>query len=184
MRNRINAFTHLRIYASSPWSLRSLRLIICSTIVEYPLQIGPSLFKTKPICRRCEIRISSVLTRDCEENPCFASQSKQSQTNPISNQTRSCRCFRHMNDSVCYCGLARATNFNPARIWRFYQNGGHGGSNRGGAADLGTWRNCSTDFDCKMPRTGLQMQNSLTTDELRLKATSQALFILQTEERF
>jgi hypothetical protein len=55
-----------------------------SIFVEDPLQIGPVFFKTKPICRRRKIQISSVLTRDYEEKARLASKSKQSQTNPIS----------------------------------------------------------------------------------------------------
>ena len=40
--------------------------------------------KTKPICRGCEIKVSSVFIKGYEEKARLASQSKQSQTKPIS----------------------------------------------------------------------------------------------------
>ena len=46
----------------------------------------PCFFKTKPICSRGKIEVSSVLRRDYEEKPRPAGESKQSQTNPISGK--------------------------------------------------------------------------------------------------
>jgi hypothetical protein len=69
--------------SSSPRSLRSLRLLIYSTTVENVRQIGRRFFKTKPICRRGKIQVSSVLRKDYEKKARLASQLKQSQTNPI-----------------------------------------------------------------------------------------------------
>jgi len=69
--------------SSSPRSLRSLRLLIYSTAVENVRQIGPVFFKTKPICRRGKIQVSSVLRKDYEEKSRFASQPRQTQTKPI-----------------------------------------------------------------------------------------------------
>jgi len=54
-----------------------------STTVENVRQIGPVFFKTKPIFRRDKIQVSSVLTKDYEENSRAVSESKQSQTKPI-----------------------------------------------------------------------------------------------------
>ena len=56
----------------------------CSTIVESPLQIGRFFFKTKPICRRCRIKVSSVFVKAYEEKARSAGISKRSQTKPIS----------------------------------------------------------------------------------------------------
>jgi hypothetical protein len=56
-----------------------------SIFVENPLQIGRLFFKTKPICRRRKIQISSFLTKDYEEKACLARQLKQSQIKPISS---------------------------------------------------------------------------------------------------
>ena len=69
--------------SSSPRSLRSLRLLTCSTTVENVRQIGPRFCKTKPIFRRKKIHVSAVLTKDYEEKSRFASQPRQTQTKPI-----------------------------------------------------------------------------------------------------
>jgi len=56
--------------------------LTCSTIVENPLQIAPLFCKTKPICRRCKIQVSSLLTEDYEEEHALRanrSKAKQSQ---------------------------------------------------------------------------------------------------------
>lgn len=46
----------IRVNLRNPW------LMTCSTIVEGPLQIGPSFFKTNPIFLRTRIIASSALT--------------------------------------------------------------------------------------------------------------------------
>jgi len=65
--------------SSSPRSLRSLRLLTCSTTVENVRQIGPRFCKTKPIFRRKKIHVSAVLTKDYEEKITLCEPTK---TNP------------------------------------------------------------------------------------------------------
>jgi hypothetical protein len=64
-------------------NLWNSRLMICSTIVESALQIGPVFFKTKPILWWGKIQVSSVLIKDYKEKSRFARQLEQSQTKPI-----------------------------------------------------------------------------------------------------
>jgi hypothetical protein len=62
---------------------RVIRAIRGCKSQEKASTIFPGLCKTKPICRQGKIQVSSVLTKDYEENIRLASISKQSQTKPI-----------------------------------------------------------------------------------------------------
>jgi hypothetical protein len=83
MRKGINTFTHSRIYGSTT---RQREQAVAAKSEEKVSTILTGLFKTKPILQRRRINVSSVLTRDYEEKTRFASESKQTQTNPISGK--------------------------------------------------------------------------------------------------
>ena len=73
--------THL---FTSIYLIRGIRAIRGCKSQEKASTILTELCRTKPILRRGKIQVSSVLTKDYEEKTRLASQSKQSQTNPIS----------------------------------------------------------------------------------------------------
>ena len=79
----------IRVNLRNPW------LMTCSTIVEDPLQIGPSFFKTNPIFLRTRIIASSVLTKGYQRIAACGDQkgkAKQSQLPTFWREARSTKC--------------------------------------------------------------------------------------------
>jgi hypothetical protein len=76
---------HTELFTSI-YLIRGIRAIRGCKSQEKASTILTGLCKTKPICRQRKIQVRSVLTKDYEEKARLASESKQSQTNPISGK--------------------------------------------------------------------------------------------------